>query len=104
MQANKFKTVRSDVQDMLQQAQDLFAEATEATGKKADELRAKGQDVLNQALNAAQTAQTAMMQGGRELASTTDDYVQANPWRSIAISAGVGLLIGLAVGRSGDRY
>jgi len=104
MQANKFKTVRSDVQDLLQQAQDLFAEASEATGKKADELRAKGQDVLNQALNVAQTAQTAVVQGGRELVAGTDEYVQANPWRSIAISAGVGLLVGLAVGRTSDRY
>jgi ElaB/YqjD/DUF883 family membrane-anchored ribosome-binding protein len=104
MQANKFKTVRSDVQDLLQQAQDLFAEATEATGKKADELRAKGQDVLNQALNTAQNAQTAVVQGSRELVTNTDDYVHANPWRAIAISAGVGLLVGLAVGRTGDHY
>jgi ElaB/YqjD/DUF883 family membrane-anchored ribosome-binding protein len=103
MQANNIKTVRTDVQALLQQAQDLFAEAAAATGKKADELRAKGQEVLEQALSTAQDAQAAVLQTGRQIAATTDDYVQSNPWRAIAISAGVGLLVGLAVGRCADR-
>lgn len=104
MQANNFKTVRNDVQALLQQAQDLFAEAAAATGKKADDLRAKGQEVLDQALNTAQDAQSAVLQTGRQIATSTDDYVQANPWRAIAISTGIGLLVGLAVGRCADRY
>ncbi|MBB5391667.1 MULTISPECIES: YqjD family protein [unclassified Herbaspirillum] len=103
MQANNLKTVRNDVRALLQQAQDLFAEAAAATGKNADELRAKGQQVLDQALNTAQDAQSAVMHAGRQIVTTTDDYVQSNPWRAIVISSGIGLLVGLAVGRCAER-
>ena len=104
MQANKFKTARTDVQSLLQQAQDLFAEAANATGKKADDLRASAQDLLEQALNTAQDAQAAVVETGRQIVTSTDDYVPSNPWRAIAIGTGIGLLVGLAVGRSADRY
>ncbi|MBO9538676.1 DUF883 family protein [Herbaspirillum sp.] len=103
MPANNIKTVRNDVRALLQQAQDLFAEAAAATGKNADELRAKGQQVLDQALNTAQEAQSTMLQTGRQIVTTTDDYVQSNPWRAIAISSSIGLLVGLAIGRCADR-
>lgn len=104
MQAKKLKTVRNDVQTLLQQAQELFVEAAAATGKTADDLRTKGQEVLDQALSLAQDAQGAVLQTGRQIATSTDDYVQSNPWRAIAISTGLGLLVGLAVGRCADRY
>lgn len=103
MQTNNLKTVRNDVQTLLQQAQDLFAEAAAATGKNADELRAKGQEVLDQALNTAQDAQSAVLQTGRQIITTTDDYVQSNPWRAAAISGSIGLLVGLAIAGCADR-
>lgn len=104
MQKNQIKTVSNDVQALLQQAQDIFAEAATATGKTADELRAKGQSILDQALNTAQDAQSALLDSGRQIVTSTDDYVQSNPWRAVAISTGVGLLVGLAIGRCVDRY
>ena len=35
----------------------------------------------------------------RSGAAATDDYVRAQPWQAIGISAGLGLLIGLVLGR-----
>ncbi|MCZ7654646.1 MAG: hypothetical protein M5R42_10755 [Rhodocyclaceae bacterium] len=35
----------------------------------------------------------------RLVARATDDYVHDNPWRSIGIAAGIGLVIGLLIGR-----
>ena len=99
MQANNLKTVRTDVQTLLQQAQDLFAEAAAATGKNADELRAKGQQVLDQALNTAQDAQSAILQTGRQIITTTDDYVQSNPWKAVGIAGVAGLLLGAFLSR-----
>jgi ElaB/YqjD/DUF883 family membrane-anchored ribosome-binding protein len=43
--------------------------------------------------------QAAAIEAGKEIAATTDDYVQENPWRAIAISAGIGLLVGLVISR-----
>jgi ElaB/YqjD/DUF883 family membrane-anchored ribosome-binding protein len=35
----------------------------------------------------------------RDAARETDRYVRQNPWQSIGIAAGVGLLIGVLIGR-----
>ena len=36
---------------------------------------------------------------GKELAHTADVYVKDNPWRTVAAAAGVGLLVGVILGR-----
>jgi len=72
---------RSDMRSMVEDAQELFREAAATTGEKA-------QDV-----------QAAAVEAGKDIAATADDYVQENPWSAIAISAGVGLLLGLAISR-----
>jgi len=93
------KTARTDMRSLVRDAQDLFREATSATGDKADVLRSKGLSLLDAALSKAQDAQSAAIDTGKEWAGSADDYVQDNPWRAVAISAGVGLLIGLMIGR-----
>ena len=35
----------------------------------------------------------------KEAARATDDYVHEHPWRAVATAGGVGLLIGLLIGR-----
>ena len=93
------KTSRNDMKTLVRDAQDLFREAASATGDKAETLRGKGLALLDTALNKAQDVQAAALDTGKELAATADDYVQENPWRAVAISAGVGLLVGLIIGR-----
>jgi ElaB/YqjD/DUF883 family membrane-anchored ribosome-binding protein len=36
---------------------------------------------------------------GKELAKNADVYVKDNPWRTVAAAAGVGLLVGILLGR-----
>ncbi|MCA1326226.1 DUF883 family protein [Herbaspirillum sp. alder98] len=99
-QSAALKTVRNDMKTLVKDAQILFAEAAAATGEKADELRAKGLTLLEAASEAAHNAQIAAIEKGKVVAAKTDDYVHENPWRAVAISAGVGLLVGLVIGRS----
>lgn len=94
------KTVRNDMKTLVKDAQELFHEAAAATGEKADELRAKGMNLLDAAIVKAQNAQAVAIEKGKAAAATTDEYVQENPWRAVAISAGVGLLVGIILGRS----
>jgi ElaB/YqjD/DUF883 family membrane-anchored ribosome-binding protein len=103
MRDEKLTAVRKDVQVLLQEAQELFTEAAANSGKKAEELRAKGDEILNRAFNQAESIQSYVLQTGKELVATTDDYVQSNPWRAIAVSSGLGLLVGLCVSRSYGR-
>jgi ElaB/YqjD/DUF883 family membrane-anchored ribosome-binding protein len=84
---------------MVEDAQQLFREAAASTGEKAEDLRDKGLELLDSAVSKAQDVQAAAIEAGKEIAATTDDYVQENPWRAIAISAGIGLLVGLVISR-----
>lgn len=99
MQASNFKTVRGDMKSLVKDAQELFREATSATGEKAEELRNKGLNLLENAMVKAQEVQAAALETGKEMAETADDFVQENPWKAVAISAGVGLLVGLLIAR-----
>ena len=98
MQSN-LKTARSDMKSLLQDAQDLFRQATSATGEKAEMLRNQGLSLLDSAVTKAQEVQTAALETGKEMAESADTYVQENPWKAVAISSGVGVLIGMLIAR-----
>lgn len=90
---------RSDLKSLLLDAQDLFRDATSATGSKADELRSKGLNLLDAAIEKAQDAQTVAVTTSKEFAQTAGEYVRENPWKAVAIVAGAALLASLLVRR-----
>ncbi|MBS0309312.1 MAG: DUF883 domain-containing protein [Proteobacteria bacterium] len=96
---NTFKTVRSDFKTLMHDAQQMLREATASTGERAEELRVKGMALLDSAMHKAQEVQAAAIQSGKEVAETTDTFVRENPWKAVAISAGVGLVIGVLIAR-----
>jgi len=99
MKASTLKTTRSDMKALVKDAQELFREATSATGERAEELRARGLQLLDTAAVKAQEVQTAAIETGKEIAVKTDDYVHENPWRAVTIAAGVGVLLGFLISR-----
>ncbi len=99
MLESNIKTVRTDMKTLVEDAQALFREATSTSGIKAEELRARGLDLLDNAMAKAQDLQAAALDASKELAESADGYVKENPWTAIAVSAGVGVLIGLLIAR-----
>jgi ElaB/YqjD/DUF883 family membrane-anchored ribosome-binding protein len=99
MLETSLKTVRTDMRSLIRDAQDLFREATSSTGVRADELRNKGLGLLDDAVDKVQEVQAAVLESGREVVESADDYVRRNPWQAIAISAGVGLVVGALLAR-----
>lgn len=99
MLSSNIKTVQSDMKTLVKDAQDLFREATLATGEKADALRARGMSLLETAMAKAQEVQAAAIETGKEMADTADNFVQENPWKAVAIAGGVGLLVGMLIAR-----
>ena len=89
-----------DTKNMVRDAQSLLQAAAALTGQKADELRARGMDMLDQALGKAGQYQDQAIEKGKELAHTADVYVKDNPWRTVLAAAGVGLLVGMLIRRS----
>lgn len=99
MLENNIATVNNDVKTLVKDAQALFSAAAALTGEKADEVRGRGMRALDAALVKAQEAQAGAIVAGKQMAATADVYVKENPWRTIAAAAGVGLLVGVILGR-----
>jgi ElaB/YqjD/DUF883 family membrane-anchored ribosome-binding protein len=94
-----FNHVSNDMPALVQDAQGLLTAAAALTGEKADELRTRGMDLLDRALGRAGQYPGQALGKGKELAHTADVYVKDNPWRTLAVVAGVGLLLGVILGR-----
>ena len=89
----------SDMKALVKDAQALLTAATALTGEKAEEMRGRGMELLDKALGKASQYQGQALVKGKELAHTADVYVKDNPWRTIAAAAGIGLLVGVILGR-----
>jgi len=89
----------NDVKALVRDAQSLLTAAAALTGTKADELRERGMALLDTALGKAGKYQDQAVVKGKELARTADVYVKDNPWRTVAVAAGVGLVLGVLLGR-----
>ena len=87
-----FKVVVADAEALLK------ATANQG-GEKLAEVRAKAEESLRVAKDKMAEAQAALLVRTKAAAKATDVYVHENPWRSVGAAAGVGLVIGLLIGR-----
>jgi ElaB/YqjD/DUF883 family membrane-anchored ribosome-binding protein len=86
------KTVVADVDHYLRAT---AGEASEGTGRA----RARLEATLGSVKERLAEGKRELVGKARTAAQATDDYVHENPWRSIAIIAGAGLIAGLLIGR-----
>ena len=96
---SNLETVQTDIKTLVRDAQSLLTAAASLTGEKAEEMRGRGMKMLDQALGKGREVQGVAMVRGKELAHTADVYVKDNPWRTVAVAAGVGILLGALLGR-----
>ena len=89
----------SDFKVVVADAEELLRVTAGQAGEKAVELRSKIQSRLADAKLQLADTQAALVEKARMAGRATDDYVHDNPWRSVGIAAGVGLVIGLLIGR-----
>lgn len=88
-----------DFKMVLADAEALLKASADQGGEKLDEIRAKVRESL-QLMNVRLAAtQHEIGARTREAATATNTYVHANPWTSIGVATGAGLLIGLLLRR-----
>jgi ElaB/YqjD/DUF883 family membrane-anchored ribosome-binding protein len=97
-QVTKDKLV-ADFRLVVADAEELLRLTANQAGDKATELRARVQDHLVNAKQKLADADSALRDNAKAVARATDDYVRDNPWRAVGVAAGVGLLVGLLIGR-----
>jgi len=89
----------ADLKVVVADAEELLRMTASQAGDKVTELRHKVQDHLDSARASLTEAQAAAVDKAKQVGYAADDYVHENPWRSVGIAAGVGLLVGLLIGR-----
>jgi len=87
-----FKTVVADAEALLK------ATANQG-GDELAEVRAKAEESLRVVKARMSESQAALLVKTKEAAKATDVYVHENPWKSVGIAAGVGLVVGLLSAR-----
>lgn len=97
-QVSKDKLV-ADFRAVIADTEELLKITAGQAGEKAAELRVRLQENLVLAKEKLADAQAAAIEKTKAAAAATDDYVHDNPWRAVGVAAGVGLIIGLLIGR-----
>ncbi|MDN3546405.1 MAG: YqjD family protein [Roseateles asaccharophilus] len=89
----------SDLHAVVAEAESLLRATAGHAGEGASELRAKVQATLDRAKDNLHDLQDAAVERAKAAGRATDAYVHENPWQSIGVAAGVGLLLGMLIAR-----
>lgn len=90
--AQDLKIIGADVEE-------LFKAFASGAADKAAVARDRLQDHLHNAKVKLASAEDLVIQSSKQAARATDDFVHEHPWRAVGVGAGVGLIIGLLIGR-----
>ena len=96
---NAQEILMADFQALVSDTERLLEHTASLAGDQAEELRVQIQERLLKARATLEDTKESLQERGQAAVNATEDYVQANPWQSVGIAAGVGFLIGLLATR-----
>ena len=88
-----------DFRAVVADAEELLRATASQAGEKVAAARERIQDSLHNAKVKLAEAEDIIVQRSKQAARATDDFVRESPWQAVGAAAGVGLLIGLLIGR-----
>jgi ElaB/YqjD/DUF883 family membrane-anchored ribosome-binding protein len=89
----------ADLKTVMEDAEALLKATSTLTGEKIQEVRARAEESLRNAKVRLSEVEDEAMRRAREVAEAADEYVRENPWQSVGIAAGIGLVVGLLLAR-----
>ncbi len=87
-----FKVVIDDAEALLKATAGQGGEALSAARTRAGESLATAKAKMHE-------AEAALVARTKAAAKATDEYVHLHPWQAIGVAAGLGLVIGVLIGR-----
>lgn len=88
-----------DLKIVVADAEELVRATASQAGEKVAVAREKIQDSLHRARIKLAEAEDMMIDKTRQAARATDEYVHDHPWKAVGVAAGIGLIVGLLIGR-----
>lgn len=99
LSSTQTEKLMADLQLVVADAEELLRATAGHAGDGAAQLRTKVEANLARAREGLEQIQDTAVAKAKAAGRQADEYVHENPWRSIGIAAGVGLVVGLLVGR-----
>lgn len=91
--------IAEDLRTLIADSEELLRLTASASGEQIDVLRARMRDRLEQGKAALAEASIVARGKYRVAADNADQYVHDNPWQSVGIGVGVGILLGVLAAR-----
>ena len=92
-----------DLRLVVSDAEELLRATAGQAGEKVSEKVSAARERIQQSLAAAKeslaTAQESVIARTRQATRATDEYVHENPWKSVGMAAGAGLVAGMLISR-----
>jgi ElaB/YqjD/DUF883 family membrane-anchored ribosome-binding protein len=88
-----------DLRTVFVDVEELLRATASQTGERITAARAKAEDSLKVAKAQLAEVQAAVAAQTKAAAKAADDYVRANPWQAVGISAAVGFIFGMLITR-----
>lgn len=89
----------TDLRTVIADAEELLKLSAGDASQSAAELHESVRERLMKARHALGDLQEDAIAKAKAAGAAADDYVHDHPWRSIGIAAGIGLVVGLLIGR-----
>jgi ElaB/YqjD/DUF883 family membrane-anchored ribosome-binding protein len=88
-----------DLRIVISDAEDLLRATASTAGDKVVAAREKVQNSLQRAKVKLAEVEDVIVDGSKQAARATDEYVHDHPWHAVGIAAGVGVIIGMLISR-----
>ncbi len=88
----EFKALMADAEALIKATEDH-------PGAAISSIRQKALETLAGAKESISTVEGQVLDKAKLAAEGADDFVHRNPWEAVGVAAGLGLLIGLFIGR-----
>ena len=89
----------ADLKVLMSDVEELVKATASQSGDKIAEVRGRIQSAAAELRPRLAQAEALLKEKAKIAAATTDDYVHDHPWTAMGVSAGVGVIIGLLIGR-----
>ncbi len=91
--------IKGDLKTVLTDMDEYLRATASQTGEKIGAIRERLQEHMHKAKDRLADTKEIVVDRTKEAARATDDYVRDNPWHAVGIAAGVGLVVGMLIGR-----
>ncbi len=88
-----------DLKAVVADAEELMKVTASQTGERIAAARAKAEESLNTAKIRLAEEEAVVMSKTKAAARATEDYVRANPWKAMGITAAAGFVLGILAAR-----